>query len=31
MDEPFSALDPVMTDELHQDLQRIWFETKRPS
>jgi NitT/TauT family transport system ATP-binding protein len=29
MDEPFSALDPVMTDELHQDVLRIWDETKK--
>jgi len=29
MDEPFSALDPVMTDELHQDVIRIWDETKK--
>jgi len=28
MDEPFSALDPVMTDDLHQDLLAIWAETK---
>jgi NitT/TauT family transport system ATP-binding protein len=28
MDEPFSALDPVMTEELHQDLLEIWGETK---
>jgi NitT/TauT family transport system ATP-binding protein len=27
MDEPFSALDPVMTDELHEDVLRIWRET----
>lgn len=29
MDEPFSALDPVMTDQLHQDVLRIWDETKK--
>ena len=29
MDEPFSALDPVMTDELHADVLRIWHETKK--
>jgi NitT/TauT family transport system ATP-binding protein len=29
MDEPFSALDPVMTDELHSDVLRIWHETKK--
>jgi NitT/TauT family transport system ATP-binding protein len=28
MDEPFSALDPVMTDELHADVLRIWEHTK---
>jgi len=27
MDEPFSALDPVMTDQLHDDVLRIWGET----
>ena len=27
MDEPFSALDPKMTDELHHDLLRIWKHT----
>jgi ABC-type nitrate/sulfonate/bicarbonate transport system ATPase subunit len=27
MDEPFSALDPVITDELHDDILRIWKET----
>lgn len=27
MDEPFSALDPVMVDELHEDVLRIWSET----
>jgi NitT/TauT family transport system ATP-binding protein len=26
LDEPFSALDPVTTDELHQDLLKIWLE-----
>jgi NitT/TauT family transport system ATP-binding protein len=29
MDEPFSALDPVITDELHADVLRIWAETKK--
>ena len=29
MDEPFSALDPVMTDELHEDVLSIWSETKK--
>lgn len=29
MDEPFSALDPVMTDELHEDVLRIWQQTKK--
>ncbi len=27
LDEPFSALDPITTDELHQDLLNIWSET----
>jgi NitT/TauT family transport system ATP-binding protein len=27
MDEPFSALDPVITDELHEDLLKMWQET----
>ena len=27
LDEPFSALDPLMVDELHEDLLRIWGET----
>ena len=27
LDEPFSALDPVTTSELHKDLLRIWQET----
>jgi len=27
MDEPFSALDPVMVDQLHADVLRIWAET----
>ncbi len=26
LDEPFSALDPKTTDELHRDLLRIWKE-----
>jgi NitT/TauT family transport system ATP-binding protein len=29
MDEPFSALDPVMTDELHEDVLRIWKQTRK--
>ena len=29
LDEPFSALDPKTTEELHQDLIRIWQETKK--
>ncbi len=29
MDEPFSALDPVITDELHNDLMEIWNKTKK--
>ena len=29
MDEPFSALDPVMTDDLHDDVLRIWEQTKK--
>jgi NitT/TauT family transport system ATP-binding protein len=29
MDEPFSALDPVITDELHEDLLEIWKATKK--
>jgi NitT/TauT family transport system ATP-binding protein len=29
MDEPFSALDPVITDELHEDLLGIWDATKK--
>lgn len=28
LDEPFSALDPLTTEELHQDLLKIWQETK---
>lgn len=28
LDEPFSALDPKTTDELHKDILRIWRETK---
>jgi NitT/TauT family transport system ATP-binding protein len=27
LDEPFSALDPVTTNELHKDLLQIWKET----
>jgi NitT/TauT family transport system ATP-binding protein len=27
LDEPFSALDPKMTDELHKDIIKIWKET----
>lgn len=27
LDEPFSALDPAITDELHEDLLRIWGAT----
>jgi NitT/TauT family transport system ATP-binding protein len=29
LDEPFSALDPVTTDEMHQYLLKIWQETKK--
>ena len=29
MDEPFSALDPVITDELHEDVLDIWQATKK--
>jgi NitT/TauT family transport system ATP-binding protein len=29
LDEPFSSLDPKTTEELHQDLIRIWRETKK--
>lgn len=28
LDEPFSALDAVTTDELHKDLLKIWRDTK---
>lgn len=28
LDEPFSALDPVTTEELHGDLLKIWKEAK---
>ena len=28
LDEPFSALDPKTTEELHQDIIKIWQETK---
>ncbi len=29
LDEPFSALDPVTTDELHEYLLKIWKETQK--
>lgn len=29
LDEPFSALDPITTDELHRDLLSIWQKTKK--
>lgn len=29
MDEPFSALDPSTTEELHNDLLQIWQKTKK--
>ncbi len=29
LDEPFSALDPVTTDELHKYLLKVWQETKK--
>lgn len=29
LDEPFSALDPVTTDELHECLLKVWQETKK--
>ncbi|HVO28985.1 MAG TPA: ABC transporter ATP-binding protein [Candidatus Paceibacterota bacterium] len=29
LDEPFSALDPKTTEELHQDVVKIWRETKK--
>lgn len=29
LDEPFSALDPKTTEELHKDVIRIWTETKK--
>ena len=29
LDEPFSALDPKTTEELHQDILKIWSETKK--
>ncbi len=28
LDEPFSALDPRITEELHKDLLAIWKQTK---
>ncbi len=28
LDEPFSALDPLTTEQLHKDLLEIWQETK---
>jgi NitT/TauT family transport system ATP-binding protein len=29
LDEPFSALDPKTTEELHEDIIRIWQDTKK--
>ncbi len=29
LDEPFSALDPKTTAELHDDVLKIWHETKK--
>jgi NitT/TauT family transport system ATP-binding protein len=29
LDEPFSALDPVITEELHKDITKIWESTKK--
>jgi len=29
LDEPFSALDPVTTDELHECLLKVWRETQK--
>lgn len=29
LDEPFSALDPKTTEDLHTDIVRIWKETKK--
>jgi NitT/TauT family transport system ATP-binding protein len=29
LDEPFSALDPKTTEELHKDVIKIWMETKK--
>jgi NitT/TauT family transport system ATP-binding protein len=29
LDEPFSALDPVTTDELHECLLKVWQETQK--
>jgi len=29
LDEPFSALDPKITEELHKDILKVWAETKQ--
>jgi len=29
LDEPFSSLDPKTTEELHEDIVKIWKETKK--
>jgi len=29
LDEPFSSLDPKITEELHKDIVKIWKETKK--
>ena len=29
LDEPFSALDPKTTDELHKDILKIWMDTNK--
>lgn len=29
LDEPFSALDPQTTEELHEDVIKVWRETKK--